>query len=368
MEIGSLYNTAKNFAETLKLKRPELTGYDACLCLIVADTGDIYSGVSTVSINEGTVEDVPAERIAVMSVIAAKRVIAKQMIVISLDDFSYFKPDDETISLLVNSSVDNSSCQIVLSPEEAVSAASIAPASTVSDLLSGYDEQLGAPAEFASGFDVDNTNPFNNEDSSKADSLNSLYEHPEEAQQMGASGFPNLYQQPQQGYPQQQGFPQQGYPQQQGFPQQGYPQQQGFPQQGYPQQQGFPQQGYPQQQGFPQQGYPQQQGFPQPAPYGGGTHNSMYQQNMNAAPYRQGYTGHSVHGGGVYQQQQSVSVTLTSKPTGESAFKKRLNSFLGDDDSSSAAADGGDEMSKEDMLKQAKDRKKVAKANLNALR
>ena len=91
----------------------------------------------------------------------------------------------------------------------------------------------------------------------------------------------------------------------------------------------------------------------------------MYQQNMNAAPYRQGYTGHSVHGGGVYQQQQSVSVTLTSKPTGESAFKKRLNSFLGDDDSSSAAADGGDEMSKEDMLKQAKDRKKVAKANLN---
>ena len=310
MEIGSLYNTAKNFAETLKLKRPELTGYDACLCLIVADTGDIYSGVSTVSINEGTVEDVPAERIAVMSVIAAKRVIAKQMIVISLDDFSYFKPDDETISLLVNSSVDNSSCQIVISPEEVVSAASIAPASAVSDLLNGYDEQLGAPAEFASGFDVDNTNPFNNEDSSKADSLNSLYEHPEEAQQMGASGFPNLYQQP-------------------------------------------------------QQGYPQQQGFPQPAPYGGGTHNSMYQQNMNAAPYRQGYTGHSVHGGGVYQQQQSVSVTLTSKPTGESAFKKRLNSFLGDDDSSSAAADGGDEMSKEDMLKQAKDRKKVAKANLN---
>lgn len=64
----------------------------------------------------------------------------------------------------------------------------------------------------------------------------------------------------------------------------------------------------------------------------------------------------------MYQQQQSVSVTLTSKPTGESAFKKRLNSFLGEDDS---PADGGDEMSKEDMLKQAKDRKKVAKANLN---
>ena len=59
MEIGSLYNTAKNFAETVKHSRPELASYDACLCLIVADSGDIYSGVSTVSINEGTVEEVP---------------------------------------------------------------------------------------------------------------------------------------------------------------------------------------------------------------------------------------------------------------------------------------------------------------------
>ena len=352
MEIGSLYNTAKNFAETVKHSRPELANYDACLCLIVADSGDIYSGVSSVSINEGTVQDVPAERIAVMSVITAKHVIAKQLIVISIDDYSYFKPEDEAIALLVNASVDNGSCQVVLSPDETATAASLAPASAVTDFLSGYDEtpeQLGAPAEYASGFDVDSTNPFNNGEEDKADSLNSLYEHPEEAQQMGASGFPNVY--AQQGYPQQQGFPQQqGYPQQQGFPQQ-----QGYPQQGVPQQQGYPQQGFPQQQGYPQQG------MPQPTPYGGGMQNSMYQQNMNAAPYRQGYTGQSLHGGSMYQQPQSVSVTLTSKPGGESAFKKRLNNFLGDDDD----VETTDNMSKEDMLKQAKDRKKVAKANLN---
>ena len=109
---------------------------------------------------------------------------------------------------------------------------------------------------------------------------------------------------------------------------------------------------------YPQQGYPQQ-GFPQ--------------QGMNAAPYRQGYSGPSVHGGapmrtGVYQQSQSVSVTLTSKPGGESAFKKRLSNFLDTDDADvtstgDSSADAG--MSKEDMLKQAKDRKKIAKANLN---
>ena len=374
MEIGSLYNTAKNFAETLKQKRPELTQYDAELCLIIADTGDIYSGVSTVSINEGAVEDVSAAKIAVMSVVTAKHVIAKQLIVVSLDDFIYIRPDDEALGILVNSSVDNSSCEIVLSPDEAVTAASLVPASEAPDFLSGYDEaDLGAPAEFANSIHVDSANPFNNETGNQDGAPNSLYEHPEEAQMQGASGFPNINPNQQQGYPQgypqqggfPQGYPQQGFPQ--GYPQQGFPQgypQQGYPQ-GYPQQGGFPQgypqqgypQGYPQQGGFPQQGYPQQGGFP---------------QGMNAAPYRQGYTGHSVHGGapmrnGVYQQSQSVSVTLTSKPGGESAFKKRLNSFLDTDDADMAngadSADAG--MSKEDMLKQAKDRKKIAKANLN---
>ena len=96
---------------------------------------------------------------------------------------------------------------------------------------------------------------------------------------------------------------------------------------------------------------------------------------LHSAPYRQGYTGPSVHGGSatmrsLYQQQpqQSVSVTLTSKPNGENAFRKRLNSFLDDDDDTSTGggdSSTGDSMSKEDMLKQAKDRKKVAKANLN---
>ncbi len=377
MEIGSLYNTAKNFAETLKQKRPELTQYDACLCLIIADTGDIFSGVSTVSINEGAVEDVSAAKIAVMSVVTAKHVIAKQLIVISLDDYSYFTPDDEALGILVNSSVDNSSCQVVLSPDEVVSAASLVPASEAPDFLSGYDEaELGAPAEYANSIDVDSANPFNNETGSQDGAPNSLYEHPEEAQQQGASGFPNINPTQQQGYPQgypqQGGFPQQGYPQQ-GFPQQGYPQQGGFPQQGYPQQ-GFPQQGYPQQgypQGYPQQGYPQQ-GYPQQGyPQQGYPQQGGFPQGMNAAPYRQGYAGPSVHGSsvvrnGMYQQSQSVSVTLTSKPGGESAFKKRLNNFLGDDDDSSGSELSGDAgMSKEDMLKQAKDRKKIAKANLN---
>jgi len=85
---------------------------------------------------------------------------------------------------------------------------------------------------------------------------------------------------------------------------------------------------------------------------------------QNAAPYGGAYGSPSVHvgggvpGGSAYQQSQSVMNT-----PGESgaAYKKRLSNFLGEDESS----DESDNMSKEDMLKLAKDKKKVAKANFN---
>lgn len=105
---------------------------------------------------------------------------------------------------------------------------------------------------------------------------------------------------------------------------------------------------------------------------------------MNGNPYNQGFAGHSVHVGGaapmrsVYQNSMQQSSVMLSKSSG-GAFKKRLSSFLDDDDAgidaetaeiAANAATAGETsledgpMSKNDMLKQAKDRKKIAKANL----
>ena len=80
----------------------------------------------------------------------------------------------------------------------------------------------------------------------------------------------------------------------------------------------------------------------------------------------------------VYQNSMQQSSVMLSKSSG-GAFKKRLSSFLDDDDAgidaetaeiAANAATAGETsledgpMSKNDMLKQAKDRKKIAKANL----
>lgn len=429
MEINTLYETAKYFAGIIKKRYPHLEAdSDACLALIVSDSGDVYTGVTGITIDEGDPVALPAEEIAAMILISSGKT-ARQMVIITIEDYCFCEPTEAALRMLANSSPENGKCQVILSLEEAVSSANLIP-NSAEDFMSGYDDDFSAPeqeqtvpekesfseaapketapamdsldtsslappAEFVSGFDIDETNPFAAAGGTSSE-VKSFYDQPSDAQQQGASGFNNPFaagpngenmQQgyPQQGYPQQGGYPQPGYPQQEGYPQQGYPQQGyaphgGFPQQGGYPQQGYPQQGYPQQgyaphgafpqqggypqQGYPQQAYPQQGGYPQAAPFGGGAgHNSVYQPNgfPQAAPYGAG--GHS----SVYQHSsvygsnadQARSVMLSNGDG--AAFRKRLSSFLDDDDN---GAGSGENLSKEEMLKQAKQRKKVAKANV----
>lgn len=253
--------------------------------------------------------------------------------------------------------------------------------------------------------------------------VKSMFDQPEDATKQGAAGF----QIPQGGYPQQgmqqggypqqgMGYPQQGrqsgYPQQgMGYPQQGmqqsgYPQQgMGYPQQGrqsgYPQQgMGYPQQGmgYPQQGmgmqgGYPQQGmgYPQQgmqQGYPQQGMQRGYPQQGMQQgypqqgvQQMQgvyptAKPYPQQTGGmQSMQMPGVGQtsvqrdQTGSTSIPTVSQNVKSTSVEDIIakakaitsNSAADDDD----IDDDDAPMSREDMLKAAKQKKKNAKLNSN---
>ena len=339
MDIGTLYSTAKNFADILKQKKPEyVSDPDANLCLIIGSDQEIYSGVTTVSINGGEPEIVPAEYAAALS-LASTGAKAVQLIVISFDDYGFFEPEEKAVKLLMHLSMENGNCDVVMSPDETVKAASLLPDGSA-DFFSGFDDSaaaVGAAPEFASSVNVDSGNPFNEAPGASEPAPQSLYSQPSEAQQMGTSGFNNPY-------ANQQGFPQPG--------------------------------GYPQQQG----GYPQQGGFPQANPYYAGGGSSAYQNSpQNAAPYRQAYSGHSsVHIGGaapVQSAYQGSSVIMPGASGG--AFKNRLKKFLGEDAVDTPSADtntatnmiqgepANESLSKSEMLKLAKDKKKVAKANLN---
>ncbi|MBO4867833.1 MAG: hypothetical protein J5582_14935 [Ruminococcus sp.] len=291
------------------------------------------------------------------------------------------------------------------------------------DTAAATTESVGAPAEFADGFSVDSNNPFFEEAAAAPDSevktidsgVKSMFDQPDDATRQGAAGF-NIpqggypQQGMQQGYPQQgMGFPQQGgvgYPQQgrqSGYPQQGmgYPQQGmqgGYPQQGmgYPQQGmqgGYPQQGmgYPQQgmqQGYPQQGrqagYPQQgMGFTQQGMQGTYPQQGMQQQPMQGV-YPQGTYPQAQNVGGMtsltmpgvgqtsVQVNEIPSSTVTSTSVSQNARSKSIDDLIKAAEAvtkNPVSADDDDddegEMSREEMLKAAKQKKKNAKMNAN---
>lgn len=226
MDISALYETAKNFAEIIRQKNPSYADDpDACLALIVANTGDMYSGITSLSINEGSPEIVSADTIAAMSLVLSGAK-AKQLIIVTLDeDHACFDANEKALRILIKAAPENGTCEVVLSPEEAAPAASLLPNAN-EEFLSGFDDvdapeeaasaeaapaaantPLGAPADFASGFDVDDSNPFAASNGGQGGEIKSFYDQPADAQQQGASGFNNPYAQ-QQGMPQQGGFPQ----------------------------------------------------------------------------------------------------------------------------------------------------------------
>lgn len=406
MEIGAIYNTARSMTDMVRNRRPDAIGNNASLCLIINDAGERFVGVSGVTVKDDSVTDVRSEDNAIVSMIISNHVNAVQMIVMSFADYSVIKPSDEALELLFRVSDSNKECQIVLSQTKAVSAQNIndqpeqeesqgynfADFSNSSsfdfDGFSNGSAELGAPAEFVDSVNHDVNNPFYEAPSandSNQGGAGFLQPAPDENSQQSR----NLYQQPAN---QNGNFPNQGMYSQQMQPN-GYP---------YPQQQGgamgnpYGQPANPYGQPVNPYGQPVQSvGYGNPNPY--------YQQPNQSMPYGQypqqgmgqsvqlGQYPHGSYYGAAssrYQQsrqlQQQSSVMISGQLSGgkSSAFRKRLNSFIDDSDqqaqentaqsvSNPAQPENQDKNvganvnapSIDEMMKQAKDKKKVAKVN-----
>lgn len=380
MDSASFYNMAKNYADKLKNEKPDLSS-TACLCLIITDTQEIFSGVTGVGITEGNVEEVSAQYNAVASMIVSKNVKAKQMLIINITDYRIITPDDTDLNLLFRASSENGSCEVIIAVDQTKTALQLISSSTsVSEefLNTSFDEpdetseNLGTPAEFVNGFEFDESNPFAAEPDTSAESTENtdnsppkfLYNQPDPNQLPPYQGYPQGYPPPQ-GYPA--GYPQ-GYPT--GYPQ-GYPA--GYPQQGYPPQGAYipPQGAYiPPQSAYIPQGYPQQGG-------------SAYMNHGGSAYMNQGGYPTAAPAGSIYQPQQGgsryggQSQMASSDYIGDggSSFKNRLDKFLDDEEEDETEIELDEEIAEEAapaagskakfdrkaMLKEMKEKKKEVK-------
>ena len=333
MVINSFYNTAKTYAEKI---RQEKTAYykepGATLTLVMSEEQEIFSGVTSIKINEGKVDTIHSEAIAIMSMIAANQPKAKQMVTIAFKDQSVVKPCDECLDLLLKADADNGKCEIAIAPTQTETAINLKSQAT--NITAEFLEKdtktevenvpdLGAPAEFVSGFEFDADNPFLAGDEEIPEEVKTIAS---EAAKNPPAFEPGMMQQP--------GYAQQMYQQQAGFMQQ----QPGmYPQQGFMQQQPNM---YAQQQVFAQQ--------PSASAFAQGTNVSVHVSDVISAPHDEPY-------------EPVKAASKYADTTGGNVLKQRLASLFEEDEDD----EGGNNatMSKEDLENQAKEMKKSAKTN-----
>lgn len=219
MGTNIFYNVVKEYAEALVSQRPDCTSVDgAAICAILTSAHDIFAGVTGISLCNNLVRPVPAEYMAVNAMKCAGQTKALQMITLLFEDFSVIEPESEGVEIMIEANPENNKCEIFISKNESVSAAwfigsdetqqneikseayeeSVSESVESGSFFNGFDEQaesenidnirskdfekmgivnnsvsetaeitdkngsssLGTPADFSSGFDIDESNPF----------------------------------------------------------------------------------------------------------------------------------------------------------------------------------------------------------------
>ncbi|MDE5771235.1 MAG: hypothetical protein K2I06_06345 [Ruminococcus sp.] len=412
MELFELYNQAVMLIEEVrKVSRQTAEEKDASLCVILSNNNEIYAGVSGIKIIGGKVSRACSEYNAVMSMISDGCVTAEKMITLSFADGSVCRPCMECIDMLYKADEKNSQCEIAVSAENSVKACELKAQSDESSVSAETEkvafsdevpafssepvsESLSFEEKF--GFDFDDTptepvptlanqtesQPLYQQPSSDVNGQNNSFQfmeqnHYNSVQQNMNGQFvqPNIQpysQNMQNNYPQQQ----QAYPNQiqqggmnpqfiQPNMQQPYShniQPQPYPQNVQPQPYSQNIQGYSQPYAQPINPSVNQGSFPQNA-------NPYYQQPVNSQPLQSVYPHQpATPVSSPYQNSggASVSQPLSSVPLsrdGKSKFRQRLSKFMSDDDMPVSSVSKEEGMSKSEIKKQARDKKKMAKVN-----
>ena len=162
MALNVFYSMVRESAEQLIRREPKLAfSANARLCAILTKNYDIVSGVSSIYMINQNAGVIPAEYMAVVAMNNADMTRALQMITISLEDFSVITPNASELLLVYSLDPSNTKCNVYISPSEYV------PITSLLEDVSDYTEQ----------FDGKNNNSAS--DNSKTDSTNAnnLYDN-----------------------------------------------------------------------------------------------------------------------------------------------------------------------------------------------
>lgn len=121
MALNVFYSMVREAAEQLIRREPKLAfSANARICAILAKNYDIISGVSSIYMINQTAGIIPAEYMAVVAMNNADMTRALQMITLSLVDFSVVIPNPSELMIVQAMDPANSKCNVYISPSDYV--------------------------------------------------------------------------------------------------------------------------------------------------------------------------------------------------------------------------------------------------------
>lgn len=155
MALNVFYSMVREAAEQIVRREPKLAfSANAHICAILAKNYDIISGVSSLYMINQTAGIIPAEYMAVVAMNNADMTRALQMITLSLADFSVVVPNAAELMIVQSLDPANTKCNVYISPSEYVPITSLIGEEEAEneEVKEDFSEKAPAPAD--SGFSV----------------------------------------------------------------------------------------------------------------------------------------------------------------------------------------------------------------------
>ncbi len=155
MALNVFYSMVREAAEQIVRREPKLAfSANARICAILAKNYDIISGVSSIYMINQTAGIIPAEYMAVVAMNNADMTRALQMITLSLADFSVVVPNSSELMIVQSMDPANSKCNVYVSPSEYVPITSLIETSEIEESEENITEPETTYAPDNGGFSV----------------------------------------------------------------------------------------------------------------------------------------------------------------------------------------------------------------------
>ena len=118
MNIGDFYKYAVDYAQRMRFARPQLADCNAAF--VTNENDEVYSCISGITIQDGNVVDVPADTSAYAMMKDAGFDIAKNIAVIRLYDDELLQPSEECMEIMLAVNKKNKSCMVCLGPDKEI--------------------------------------------------------------------------------------------------------------------------------------------------------------------------------------------------------------------------------------------------------